>query len=250
MSVALGAPKPATVIAINLSGLSGRPVALAARQQLTELIGSSLANSCHIQPAASLGDNLDLSLILPDSSQVLSILRRVLGVQADLHQMHPESPVRFIVHHGLVFPSNHSHVGSSLRQAHGKLGRLPQAIRHAATTDFSNFAETWSAHHIIFDRFPEATIDPGLLSFTLTSTAPARAAANRQIDEALLQHLTNSLATHLGPFASVIVDAAQRASTNGQQLIDELCHEIEDPLARARFRSDAQDFLQVASARR
>lgn len=236
MDTPLGGPAPATVVAINLqSTRPGRSLEQVARQTFTQLISAALAHSCHIQPADSQNGEMNLALIIPDTSQALTILRRLFGVQTDINVRHPESSARFIVHHGIVFPSNNAYIGSSLRHAHAKLGRLPSPIDHAATSDFVSFTKPWAAHHISFAPFAEAGVDPALLNFSLASPAAPKEAGRPPIDAAFVRHLSHCLATHMGPFASVMVEAAQRTSHTSQQLLEELANEIDDPQAKANF---------------
>lgn len=237
MAAPLGAAAPATVIAVSLkAGLPDHPVASATRQDFANLVGSSLAQGCDIQTSYRSDMELALALIIPAGSQTLSILRRLLNVQADFHRTHADARVRFLAHHGIVFPSAAGHIGSSLRQAHARLNRMASGIDRAATTDFANFCAPWAAQHISFRQF--AQDEPGIVSFRLKATPLANAADDR-IDDALVEHLTSCLAAHLGPFASVIVNAARRSSTTPRQLLEELCNEIDDPQARARFREAA-----------
>lgn len=238
MHESLGSLQSATVIAIELHAGNGP-----ARQHFTELLGGTLAHTCHIQPAGSRENELAFTAVVPDHAQTLSLLRRLISVQEEFRQKHPECTLRFVVHHGPVFPSAESFVGAALRSAHSRLGRLPLSITQAATSEFADYAATWTAHPVIFDKLALANEIPGLLHFTILSGNSPKKGEQPASDEAFLRHLTKSLATHLGPFAEVIVAAAQRSSASPRQMIEELASEITDAAAREKFRSDAVQFI-------
>ncbi len=238
MSESLGAPQPATVIAIGLSAGSDP-----ARSHFTDLLGGTLAHTCHIQAASNRDSELAFTAVVPDHAQTLSLLRRLISIQDEFRQTHPECAVRFIVHHGPVFPSAASFVGAALRSAHSRLSRLPVTIAQAATSEFADYVSTWSAHPVTFGKLPLATEIPGLLHFSILTSSSPKSADQPADEEAFLRHITKCLATHLGPFAEVIVDAAKRSSATPRQMIEELASEISDAAAREKFRSDAIEFV-------
>ena len=254
MAAALGSPQPATVIAIGLSSLvAGKQSPPAARVTFANLLGTALANNCHIQPAAGPDEELAFTAIVPDNSQTLSLLRRLQSIQAEFHQIHPTVAARFVVHYGIVFPSAKGYIGSALRSAQSRLLRLPKATTSAATEDFAAHTKTWLAHPISFQKLTGANDDNGLLAFAMdnqanittpaTLTDPTTASA----PATLIAYLTTRLANHLGPIAEILVDAAQRSSTSPSQLITELASEIDDLKARNDFHSDAHAFLKSAA---
>jgi len=230
----LGAPQSATVIAISLNARGDL-----ARSRFTDLLSSVLAHACHIQPATGQNNELAYTAIVPDSTQILSLLRRLLSLQAEFGRIHPDCAARFMVHHGIIFPSANNFLGAALRSAHSRLARLPANIPSAATEDFANYAATWASSPVIFSKLFTGNATPTLLAFSIVPSSTKVKTASRAHDEALLHHLTNCLASHIGPFAEVLVDAAKRSSTSTDQLIEELASEISTPNAREKFRSDA-----------
>jgi hypothetical protein len=244
MTEALGSPHPATVIAIGLKArLDDSPSLPATRRIFTNLLGGTLAHNCHIQPASAPGEELAFTAVVPDTAQSLSLIRRLLSIQDEFRGTHPDTAARFVVHHGVVFPSDKGYIGSALRSAHSRLTRLPHGVINAATTDFAAYTETWDFHPIVYHKQEAAHETLGLLGFSIEQPEPAPAESKALHDEALLHYLTSRLADHLGPFAEVLVDAAQRSSSTPRQLIEELASEIDDAKARQDFRKDAQDFL-------
>lgn len=230
-------PHPATVIALGVNTADQ-----AARARFTELLGGTLAHTCTLQPASHRDNELSYTAIVPDSTQTLSLLRRLLSIQQEFHQQYPAGAFRFLVHHGLVFLADGQFVGAILRSAQSRLSRLPAGIRQAATSEFADYVATWSVHPVTFSKLPSASEQPGLLDFSLHLSPDAEPADGSAQAEAFLRHLTKCLATHLGPFAEVIVDAARRSSASPQQMIEELASEIADATAREKFRSDAREF--------
>lgn len=100
MTEPLGAPQSATVIAISLQARGDL-----ARRRFTDLLSGVLAHSCHIQPATGQNNELAYTAIVPDSTQTLSLLRRLLSLQAEFGRIHPDCAARFMVHHGVIFPA-------------------------------------------------------------------------------------------------------------------------------------------------
>ncbi|MCB1910233.1 MAG: hypothetical protein KDG53_00045 [Rhodocyclaceae bacterium] len=245
MDQTLGAAAPATVITLRLGARTqGRPLQAATCQNFANLIGNSLRQGCHIQPTVRNDAEMSLALIVPVTSQTLTILRRLLAVQAELHRMRADARMSFLVHHGIVFPSGGNYIGSALRHARAKLARLPEHIEHGATSDFAGFAQSWDAQPIRFEKFADPDIDPGVLRFTLAATPGAATQGTPLADGAFVERLKRCLAEHLGPFATVVVDAALASSTTPRQLVEELCSEIDDAQARARFRNEALSALR------
>lgn len=246
---ALAAPRPATVLAIGLSprqGVlqTGRDV----RAGFTTLISGALGHNCHLQAASAINEEFALTAIVPESAQTLALLRRVQSVQEEFMRNHPDTLVRFIVHHGIVFQAANGHAGSAVRSAHSRLARLPRNALHAATIDFVAYTETWPSRSIAFEDLAGVPESSGLVNFTMNvqTTAKRTAAASQQAS--LLAFLTNRLAVHLGPFAEVLVSAAQRSSATPNQLIEELSREIDEPAARQVFLAEANDYLDRAAA--
>ena len=144
----------------------------------------------------------------------------------------------FLVHHGIVFPSGGSYIGSALRQARApSLPGCPEHIEHGATSDFAGFAQSWDAQPIRFEKFADPDIDPGVLRFTLAATPvprPGHAAGRRRrrgTPEALP-----------GGASGALYGGRRRGARfehPPRQLVEELCSEIDDAQARARFRNEA-----------
>ena len=198
MDQTLGAAAPATVITLRLCARTqGRPLQAATCQNFANLIGNSLGQGCHIQPTVRNDAEMSLALIVPVTSQALTILRRLLAVQAELHRMRADARMSFLVHHGIVFPSGGSYIGSALRQARAKLARLPEHIEHGATSDFAGFAQSWDAQPIRFEKFADPDIDPGVLRFTLAATPGAATQGTPLADGAAVERLKRCLAEHL-----------------------------------------------------
>ena len=237
MTEQLGAPQPATVIAISMHARSDL-----ARRHFTDLLGSVMAHACHIQPATGQSGELAYTAIIPDNAQTLSMLRRLLSLQTEFAQSHPDCTTRFIIHHGLIFPSAARFLGAALRSAHSRLARLPANIRSAATVDFAEHVDTWPSKPITFSPLYTDSATVGLMAFSIQPNPDTEKPASLVHEVAFLRHLTTCLANHIGPFAEVIVDAARRSSTGNVQLIEELANEIEAPKAREKFRSDALAF--------
>ncbi len=237
MTEPLGAPQSATVIAISLQARGDL-----ARRRFTDLLSGVLAHSCHIQPATGQNNELAYTAIVPDSTQTLSLLRRLLSLQAEFGRIHPDCAARFMVHHGVIFPAAKNFLGAALRSAHSRLARLPANIPSAATIDFADYVGTWSSQPVIFSKLFTDSAPPTLLAFSIVPSSTPEKANTTTHDEPFLRHLTASLAAHIGPFAEVLVDAAKRSSTSTSQLIEELASEIAPPSAREKFRKDARTF--------
>ena len=220
MTEPLGAPQSATVIAISLQARGDL-----ARRRFTDLLSGVLAHSCHIQPATGQNNELAYTAIVPDSTQTLSLLRRLLSLQ-----------------HGVIFPAAKNFLGAALRSAHSRLARLPANIPSAATIDFADYVGTWSSQPVIFSKLFTDSAPPTLLAFSIVPSSTPEKANTTTHDEPFLRHLTTSLAAHIGPFAEVLVAAAKRSSTSTSQLIEELASEIGPPSAREKFRQDARTF--------
>ena len=96
MDQTLGAAAPATVITLRLwARTQGRPLQAATCQNFANLIGNSLRQGCHIQPTVRNDAEMSLALIVPVTSQALTILRRLLAVQAELHRMRADARMSF-----------------------------------------------------------------------------------------------------------------------------------------------------------
>lgn len=237
MTEQLGAPLPATVIAIKLHASGDL-----ARRHFIDLLGSVLAHSCHIQAATAQNAELAYTAIVPDQARTLSLLRRLISLQTEFSQIHPDCTVRFIVHHGVIFPAAKNFLGAALRSAHSRLARLPDNVPSAATSDFAEHVATWPGKPLLFSLLHTDSVTPGLLVFSILPNSSPKKPASAAHEEAFLRHLTTCLADHLGPFAEVLVDAAKRSSTGSTQLIEELASEIDAPSAREKFRNDALAF--------
>jgi len=243
MTKVLGSPRATTVIAIGLKVGADHPLTPSAtRMIISNLLAGALANSCYLQSASGQDEPAAFTAVVADDSQVLALIRRLQGVQAEFHDTHHDITVHYVIHHGVVFPGPKGYIGSAMRSAHSRLARLPAGIPSAATTDFAAFTETWTTRPIIFRDYDELPLSLGLLAFSLTDATAAGAV--RSLDQTtLLTYLTSRLADYLGPFAEVLVDAARRSSSNTNQLIEDLAREIDDPQARLAFQSDVQEFL-------
>lgn len=242
----LSHPESVTVIAVELKspgGVSSED----SRETFTRLLGGSVALSCVVQPAPKADGELAYSAVVPDSGQCLAVLRRVESIQEEFKRQHPDIAMRYIAHHGLAFTvpptgsnSGHSYIGSALRSAHSHLFRLPRPFVRAATSEFVAATRSWQSCPIRFHPLPGESASQGLMSFDLES---AEVLTEPAADAALKQFLVQRLAAYLGPFAEILVEAAQRSANSPINLIKEVAHEISDIPTRERFTADAMDFL-------
>lgn len=255
MSKELGHPEAVTVLAIDLKLPQGGASTIASREAFARLLGGALAQACTLQPAMRQDAEPAYTAVVLESGQTLAILRRLLSIQAEFAQDHPDTVVRFVVHHGLVFAAPGSqpknYLGSGVRSAHSHLNRLPTPLQRAATDEFVVATQHWDVCPIHFGPLegdvdqPSAEPLPkmGLMRFTLASESTEEQFQSGAKEDALKRFLSELLASYLGPFAEILVDAAQRSALSPASLVDEVSREIGDLPARIRFKEEAMDFL-------
>lgn len=243
----LSHPETVTVIAVELKPIAGGVSSADSRETFTRLLGGAVALVCAVQPAPRTDGELAFTVVLPDTGQCLAVLRRIESIQDEFKRQYPDIAARCIVHHGLAFAvpqtggnSGHSYIGSALRSAHSQLYRLPPSFERAATSEFVAATRNWQSCPITFHPLPGEPASQGLMSFDLES---AEVLTEPTADAALKQFLVQRLAAYLGPFAEVLVEAAQRSANSPINLIKEVAHEISDIPTRERFTADAMDFL-------
>jgi hypothetical protein len=257
MAQQLGQPEAVTVIAIDLKPPRGGVSPLDSRETFARLLAGTVAQACLVQPAIRPDGELAYTAIVPDTGQTLAVLRRLVSIQTDFRYQHPDTAARFVVHHGLVFAAqttgSKSYLGSAVRSAHSQLQRLPPQVDSAATAEFALITETWKSCPLQFQPLADAQSGLSLLTFALaagdkTETAPATA-DSALVDAALRLFLIERLAAYLGPFAEVLVDAAQRSARSRDNLIEEVSREINDLPTRECFKAEAMAFLDSRASR-
>ena len=250
MAQQLGGPEARTVIAIDLKPRAGGVSSEASQADFAGLLGGTVAQACMVQPALRPDGELAYTAIVPETGQTLSVLRRLLSIQNEFRQKHPEIAARFVVHHGLIFAAptagNRQFLGSAVRSAHSHLQRLPEPLECAVTQDFAAVTEAWDNCPISFHVESAGGGNHDLLTFALPTEHWADTVEDTQ-DVALQQYLVESLAAYLGPFAEILVESAQRSARSPFSLIEEVSHEINDMPARERFKVDAMNYLAKRS---
>lgn len=168
MAETLGSPRAAIVIAIGLKIGAEHPLTPSATRMIfSNLLAGALANNCQLQSASGPEEPAAFTAILSDDSQVLALVRRLQGMQAEFHDTHHDITAHYVIHHGIVFPGPRGFIGSAMRSAHSRLARLPVHIPSAATNDFAAFTETWASRPIIFRDYDELPLNLELLAFSL-----------------------------------------------------------------------------------
>lgn len=250
MAQQLGRPEAVTVIAIELKPLRGGVSDADSREAFARLLGGTIALACSLQPAPRPDGELAFTAVVPDTGQTVSVLRRMASIQAEFKPQYPEIAARFVVHHGLAFVSpqagTKAYLGSALRSAHSQLQRLPMPYDSAATPDFIKATESWQACPLTFQPIPDLQTDSSLMTFSLVDADTPQVVntvAGTVFDIALRNFLVQRLAAYVGPFAEVLVDAAQRSAKSHANLIKEVAHEIDDMPTRQRFEADAMAYL-------
>lgn len=246
---AIGTPQPASVVAIGLAcRQTGMATPRASREIFATQIGSALVQSCHIQTAPAADGELALTIIVPETTQILSLLRRIESLREEFERNLPALITRLVVHHGIVFPTAQGHMGAVLRAALARLQNLPKLagnVHTVATGNFIAYARTWPANDLHFES-ESCGEQYDLYKFTLASAAPSAApeATPESAPHDWVSYLTGRLAEHLGPFAQVLVDSARRSSKTPEHLAREVASEIDDIPVRERFLSDALGYLR------
>jgi hypothetical protein len=253
------APVLATVVAIELKPIIGNSCSTESIETFAGLLSGALALACSVQRFEHVGEQTAYTLVLPPETQTAHVLRRLTGVAKEFGQVHGEVAVRFVAHSGVVFPTGatdrRAYAGSAIRSAHSMLRRLPLAVDQAATREFVSFIKTLPSSPIQFSPVPGASNADELMALRFSSeSAPLpdgeKASSIPVTDRAFGEFLTTRLAEDLGPFASVMVDSAQRLATTVEVLVKELIHEIESPAARQRFTKDVDTYLQQRAGNR
>lgn len=247
MSHDMQKPILASVLALEVLGDSSQP----ADAQLPGLLRHLHAlngQHCSLQLQARGSAGKALTLIMPPDVQVGSALRRSLTAIEDFEQATPGSRVCALIHHGVVFAAHEGgqavHVGSAVRLAHSALRRLEGSQRLAASADFFQHARDWANSPLRFTALSGAAAAEGLQALSLSSEEAAPSALN-QDDDALREFLNARLAAEVGPFASVLVEAARRVAPSASALVLELAQEIESHQGRDDFTREGLAWIQA-----
>jgi hypothetical protein len=250
-SLPLGRQQSFIVIAIELNAHGGGAASEESRRDFAGLLGAGVAHACSLQTAERHDGGWACTALIPDTGQTLALLRRMEDILADFRRRHPDAHARFVVHYGLAFatqPGNkRTYIGSAVRAAHSHLKRLPPAYDRAASGEFSALAKAWSSGSIEFTDLPLPLAELGLFGFNL-KRGEQRDRSDPEIAAALRNHLAESLATHIGPFAQILVESAQRSSKSLDDFIVEVAREIDEKAVRARVKDEARAYLKALRA--
>lgn len=243
----IGTPRPYIVIAIELRATDGVAVSEAAKAHLNSLLSSGLGLACTLQLFPRLDGVVASTALFTHTGQTLALLRRIDAIQDAMRQEHQGHRVRYLVHYGMAFTSRpgSGYMGSGIRAAHSRLGRLPSELERGASSEFRLLADSWNTGGIHFHDLPTPLQQEEVHGFHLDSNdwdAASRRSASQQV---LVGYLTTQLAAHMGPIAQVLVENASHLARSPTNLIEETAREIDDLHARARFRQDALDYLQT-----
>lgn len=264
------APVLATVVAMELKPIVGDSCSSQSVATFAGMLSSALALTCNVQRFDQAGEQTAYTLVLPPESQTTNVLRRLMGVANEFGQVHGDVIVRFVVHSGVVFPGTgdkRTYVGSAIRSAHNMLRRLPVSVSQAATKEFVGYVGTLPSSPIRFSSLSGGTLDgtadgtkDGTTADDLSAlsiapeSSPDKGKENTGAvavtDADLAQFLSTRLAEDVGPFASVLVDSAQKLATTTNLMIGELLHEIENSEARERFEQDVHVYLKQRAENR
>lgn len=245
---AIAPPQPASVIAISLGcRLAGKTPPRASLEIFVTQIGSALVQSCDIRAVAAPDGDLLLTIIVPETTQILSLLRRIASVRQEFERNLPTLITRQVIHHGIVFPTRQGPMGAVLRAAHTRLqslAKLPGTIQTVATDNFIAYTRSWPGQtpdlHVASQPCCKQY---DIFEFSLNGNPPP--SASDKTPEDWTTYLTERLAEHLGPFARVLVDSASRSSSTPEQLAQEVASEIDEKPLRERFLSDALNHLRL-----
>ncbi len=244
----LGRQQSFIVIAIELNAHGGGAAKEESRQAFAGLLGAGVAHACSLQPAERHNGGWACTALIPDTGQTLALLRRMEDILADFHPQHPDAHARFVVHYGLAFatqPGNRrTYIGSAVRAAHSHLKRLPLEYDRAASGEFAVLAKAWSSDSIQFIDLPIPLAELGLFGFNLNRGEQGER-SDGVIAAALRAHLEERLATHIGPFAQILVESAQRSSKSLDDFIVEVVREIDEKVVRTRVKDEARAYLQA-----
>ena len=243
----LGRQQSFIVIAIELTARAGGPAAEDSRQAFASLLGAGVAHACTLQPAERHNGAWACTALIPNTGQTLALLRRMEDILADFRPLHPDAYARFVIHYGLAFatqPGNKkNYIGSAVRAAHSHLKRLPQEYERAASGEFAVLANTWSSDSIQFNELPAPLADLGLFNFSL-NRGERQYKPEEEVEAAMHAHLEKLLASHIGPFAQVLVESARRSSKSLDDFIVEVAREIDEKSVRTRVKDEARAYLQ------
>jgi len=244
----LGKAQSFIVIAIELRARDGGAASETGRQDFAALLGSALAHACTLQPCDRHDESWACTALIPDTGQTLALLRRLEKVLETFRARHPGDLARFLVHYGLAFASRPGqskiYFGSALRAAHSHLGRLPTELERGATTEFLLVARSWRRTTVHFQELPPAQQHLGLHPFTLDRPPQENPPIHLGREAALHDFLASRLATHMGPFAQVLVDSARMSAKTLEDFIEETAREIDDREVRRGFRHEALNYLR------
>ena len=242
MSDSLNTPQPATVFALSLDRLRGTESWGSLEKAFSGRLGATVAGICSIAKLPDEENPSYLAVVIDGTAQALAPLRRLLALQQDFAQSHPDCRVRLLAHHGLVFASSGGFLGSAVRAARRRLGQIPAECTAAASEEFVAYAMAWKGAPVVFPPL-EAVRGLYAVAFTTPQGTGEGSAASL---ENLAPRFKSLLAVHLGPFAEVLTDAALRTARSPHQLIEELAAEIDREADRQIFRTQAQALLDQA----
>lgn len=242
MPDSINAPLQASVFAVDFIRVRGNEGWITLQPEFARRLAQTLGASCAVESVPSQAGNPRFSAIVLDTvSQVLSPLRRLLGLQEETTTEFPECRLRFYVHHGVIFSSGETYLGSALRVAHRRLEQLPDACYCAASPEFAAHTQSWGSQSLDFGPLPgDSTGTLLAISFAQATLTPQPGGASG----ALVEQLTRLLANRLGPFAEILVETASRTCRNPRQLVEEVAREIDRPEEREEFRREALNLIE------
>jgi hypothetical protein len=245
MTDPLNTPLQASVFALDFIRVRGNEGWIALQPEFARRLSQALGGTCAVEAVRSPAGNPAFSAIVIDSEgQVLSPLRRIFALQDEVARDFPDCRLRLCAHHGVIFASGGSFLGSALRVAHRKLEQFPAGCLAAASSDFAAHAQSWGSRLLNFGAMPGDSAGALLsLSCAEGSSHPTAGTA----PGGLVDRLTRLLAGYVGPFAGILVEAASRTCRNPRQLVEEIAREIDRTDERDEFRREALAILESES---
>ncbi|HMW78508.1 MAG TPA: hypothetical protein PKA22_11960 [Rhodocyclaceae bacterium] len=245
MTDPLNTPLQASVFALDFIRVRGNEGWIALQPDFARRLAQALGGTGAIEAVRSPTGNPAFSVIVIDSQgQVLSPLRRIFALQDEIARDFPDCRLRLCAHHGVIFSSGDTYLGSALRVAHRKLEQFPADCLAAASSEFVAHAKAWGSRLLNFSALPgdsRGTLQR--LACVEGSADPAPGTA----PDGLVDRLTRLLARYEGPFAEILVEAASRTCRNPRQLVEEIAREIDRTDERDEFRREALAILESES---
>lgn len=248
MNTSMQKPILASVVALEVRSMPGSQGEAALNGLLRHI--HTLANqNCSIQLQARNNAAHGITVIMPPETQVGSVLRRCLHAMKNFEADYPGSQAHALIHHGVVFMAEEdgqvSHVGSAIKLAHSSLRRLENQNPLVASADFCKHAREWSDRLFRLSPLGGAAASEGLHALHLIDTGNDQPKTAQIPPEhpALLAFLNARLAADVGPFASVLVEAARSIAPSAKALVLELAQEVDAPQARDDFTRDCLNWI-------